>query len=131
MRAHAWTGVVLTLLLGIQGCTVPAERSGAGPTRESRVVVVVTNHNWADMAVYAARGGARFRLGTVSSMETERFYLPSHITSGAATGIRLLADPIGSAAVFSTQPISVSSGQWIEFTIQNAINLSSFAVWTR
>lgn len=132
MNGRGWRGGTLALLLiGLPSCATAPEVRAPLPGRESAVVVAVTNENWADMSVYVVQGGSRFRLGAVTSMATERFRLPRHMVAGPSGGIQLMADAIGSATVYRTEPILVSRGQWIEFIIQNAINFSSYSVRNR
>lgn len=117
-------------LLALAGACASAGTAARGPsTTEQPVIVEVTNRNWSNMVVYAVRLGARYRLGTVNSMTTQRFRIPK--TLAAASGLRLMADPIGSSRTFVTEPIQVSRGQKIEFTVENLITTSNFAVWNR
>lgn len=99
----------------------PARTQGPPPT------VRVTNNNWANMTVYAVRGTARLRLGLVNSMATEVFRLPASITSGAS-GVRLLADPIGGSEQFLTPAVYVGRGEEVNLDIHNQLQVSSISV---
>lgn len=105
--------------------TIPAH--GLAPAG-TETTVEVTNHNWADMVVYAVRGGTRYRLGMVTSMSTARFEIPGMVVNGSG-GVSLAADPVGSTDVFVTQPMQVVPGQRVEFNIENHIATSSYSVW--
>jgi hypothetical protein len=98
--------------------------NGAG----DRTVVEVSNHNWADVNVYAVQLGTRMRLGTVVSMTTRRFTLPAQ-TRLAGGGVRLMASPIGSTRSHLTDLILVDAGGRIEWNLENSLALSSYMVW--
>jgi hypothetical protein len=74
--------------------------------------VEVTNTSWYDVVVYSVGSGPRWRLGMVGSLQTHTLRIPSN-----SLELRLLADPIGSAQVFLSDPIVVSPGQQVELTI--------------
>lgn len=95
---------------------------------ELDATVVVTNNNWSDMTVYAQRNGVSVRLGTVTSMTTQRFSLPAPMVGGTGE-LNFLADPIGSNQVFRSPAVMVGRGQQVEFMLQNNLALSSLAVW--
>jgi hypothetical protein len=71
-------------------------------TQSQMYRVVVENDNWLDMNVYAQTdGGARLRLGSVSTGQTKSFDVrASRIGVGS---FRLLGDPIGSTQIVETQ----------------------------
>jgi hypothetical protein len=126
------TLVASTTLLAAAGACAPA---GIGPAtgpqpREEKAIVRVTNHNWADVVVYAVRYSTRYRLGMLATNQTLEFRLPSGAMSGSGD-LRLLVDPIGSREVFTTQSISVAPGQWVDFKIENHLAISNWAVWNR
>jgi hypothetical protein len=112
------------------GCA-PGFGGGAPDSRQatqSETMVRVRNYNWADITVYAVRNGTRVRLGTVTSMREEVFTIPRAIASGASD-LRLLADPIGSSRTYWTDALVVSPGQTVDLTLENNIDLSSYAIW--
>lgn len=122
--------VAVTLAASLTGCATAGDgprRSTSGSDAE-RVQVMVQNHNWADMNVYLDRDGMRTRLGTVTTASTRVFSLPRGIGTRAGA-VRLVADPIGGRAAYTTAPLLISPGQRIEFTIENHVNISSVAVW--
>src|SRR5690606_36702747 len=73
--------LAILLAVGVLGaCSRNSEpRNGpeVGEMRDARVDV--SNFNWLDMAIYAVRGGMRVRLGTVTSMNRERFTIPPNL----------------------------------------------------
>jgi len=90
-------------------------------------LLVVENNKWLDVNVYAVRNGTRHRLGTVTSLQTERFRLPSWVTTGAAE-VRLLIDPVGSEQVHLTEPILLTEGSRIVFKVADYLPLSAYSV---
>jgi hypothetical protein len=120
--AVAVVGVLAGACAGGTGGAV--ETNGVGG---EAAVVEVTNHNWADVTVYAVHLGTRTRLGTVVSMTTRTFRLPdrARLTDGA---LRLMASPIGSNRTHLTDLILVDAGDRIEWNLENSLVLSSYMV---
>jgi len=126
---------IRALLIVLAACAAPA-CAGAGlgvaedgvPEVARQVVVEVENYNWADIVVYAVRGGHRTRLGMVTSMGRERFVLPSAVIT-ATTNVQLIADPIGGGAPYVFPPVIVERGQRVELRLENNLGLSSVSVW--
>jgi hypothetical protein len=117
------------LLLTTTACSTTAARPNAGPLPPAQATSVeVTNNNWSDMVVYAVRSGVRQRLGTVTSMTTERLEISRALALPGAD-LYLVADPIGGSEGFNTGRIMVSPGQRIELTIQNHLAISNYSVW--
>lgn len=131
MSAVAKAGAALlaaSVLCGgcAQKSTGPADASDVSGSSDAPVLVV-ENNKWLDVNVYAVRNGTRHRLGTVTSLTTERFRLPSWVTVGAAE-LRLLIDPVGSEHVHLTDPILVSTGSSIMFKVADYLPLSAYSV---
>jgi hypothetical protein len=120
-------GAVAMLMAACASAGGPKQMDQDGYRDAGRAEIIVQNSNWLDMNVYAVRGGSRMRLGTVTSMGRERFRLPRYMVEGIG-GLQLVADPIGSRDVYSSQPIMISPGQRIEWKLENNLALSSFAV---
>src|SRR5262249_3229502 len=72
---------LLLAALAASGCARAASNAGRQSERtfcaKSTATVYVQNDNWMDVVVYAVRGGARFRLGQVTSVQSAVFELPS------------------------------------------------------
>lgn len=117
------------LLLLTSGCINREKEPQTGPLppASSPTSIEVTNNNWLDMVVYASRAGFRVRLGTVTSLEQETFSMPATMETGGE--VRLIASPIGLNAVYQSDPISVSPGQRVAFTIENQVGISTISVW--
>ncbi len=105
---------------------------------KSSVTLYVQNDNWLDIVVYAVRGGSRFRLGQVSSVQSAKFDLPE-AAMGASSGLYILADPIGvvsatvdaggRSSMFATDDIMIAPGHTIiELRLDNVLDHSSYSV---
>ena len=121
-------GAVATLAIAA-GCTsghdAPNGPVPAGPTQ-----VVVENHNWLDVTVYAVRSGMRQRLGTVGTAMTGTFRIPPSLI-GQGGQVQLLVDPIGASQTRLLPPISIVNGDRIDVAIHNHLPLSSISVLPR
>lgn len=99
-------------------------------TAWKEATIEVTNHNWGDVRIYVLRGGSRFRLGTVTSMNQELFEVPAAFL-GPGSRIQLLAEVIGSSRRVTTDPIYVEPGLVIQWVIENVLSQSNYFVWVR
>jgi hypothetical protein len=101
-------------------------RSGRPLTSEEQqsqqVRVLVENHNYADMAVWAVGDGVSSRIGTVNGNSTGRFALNPSLYS--ASSFRVDATPIGGFGRASSGILSVLRGQVVVFTIEPDLGLS-------
>jgi hypothetical protein len=129
IKAHGMLAVTVAGLL-IAGCSstesAPVAPWASGPA----TVVEVFNNNWLDINVYAVRSGTRMRLGTVRSMARNSFMLPEAALSGASS-IRLMAAPIGTTRTHITEGILLQRGDRIEWSVENSLALSHYAVRSR
>jgi hypothetical protein len=125
---HGLRGLVAVALLA-GGCAHGGGETTVAEPGVPQTVLQVWNNNWSDMNVYVVRGTLRQRLGTVTSLTTSRFPLPAHIMA-SPDPVRLLADPIGVAQQYMSPPLLVSPGQFVEWRLENNVNLSStFIRW--
>lgn len=89
--------------------------------------VTVHNEQWADMRVYIVDGSnAEYRLGTVPAMSSTTFKVPKVISS--PSDLRFFASSLTGDEARSSEPVSVSSGSAVEFTIGQTRVLSSLFV---
>lgn len=118
----AAVALVSALVLGCGGSATLTER---GPMTRA-VVIEVQNNNWQDARIYVKGLGPRIRLGTVTSLGSERFTVPaSYIDS---EGLRLLVRLFASAETKVTNTFAVLPGDRVELTVQNQLSLTSYAV---
>jgi hypothetical protein len=92
--------------------------------------VTVRNDNWLDVVIYAVRGTARFRIGTVGGSSSQTFRLTSDAMTGSSP-LQILADPIGSSRGYMTDPVVLAPGQRLEVQLGSPISISTFAIWNR
>lgn len=119
----------IAAFLGLAGCAGKSEQqTGPLPPGDADAHVQVTNHNWLDMAIYAERGSMKVRLGTVTSMASEKLTIPRNLM-GLSSSIRLIASPIGSSADYATYPVDVWPGDTIDFKIENNLGNSNVTNW--
>lgn len=121
--------LVAAITAAALGACAPATEQAANgiPTRNN-TQLLVKNNNWLDVAVYLVRGGSRTRVGTVTSMAQAQFRIPDSYVLGVSD-ITVQADPIGSNRTFTSAPIQVYPGARVELTVENAVQLSNFAVY--
>ncbi len=123
--------LTFTILVGAgAGCARHSQTDDGSPPAEpaADVALVVDNHHWLDVTVYLVRGAASERIGTVPGNQTKSFVLPWR-RLGAGSGIRLLADPIGSVSTLTSDDIYVQPGQEIQWTIDANFRNTSVAVY--
>lgn len=131
MRTRQWTRTALVLSIACVACA-----RGGGTEKPSlgkpppAAMMVVANHNFADMNLYVVQSGMRLRLGTVTGLTTQRIHLPREVTRNVAD-LRIFADPIGGAQPYLSPPVRVRPGQSLELILGASLNLSSLAVWNR
>ena len=114
------------------GCARATRLAGGSNDRtfcaRSTATVYVQNDNWLDVVIYVVRGGSRYRLGEVSSVQSAVFEVPT-AALGATNDIYLLADPIGSNYPYATDEIMMAPGHTIiELRVDNVISHSSYSV---
>jgi hypothetical protein len=95
--------------------------------RNAAPKMTVRNDNWLDVVIYAVHGTSRVRVGTVAGSSTQTFRLTSETANGA-TPLQILADPIGSASKYITEPVTLSRGQRLELQVGSTISISTFAI---
>jgi len=126
---------LMTLLLGGAAFGQQVEQTREGAQQADEVVKAVSwdapvelyvrNNNWLDARVYAVRQGTRYRLGTVTSFQVERFELPGFVTSGV-DGVQILVVPIGANTSHLTQEIPVLPGDVLGLELEQHLPLSAF-----
>ena len=85
--------------------------------------VVVDNHSFADMHVYAVQSGRRFSLGLAMGLSKRTFPLP-RILVESERDIQLLADPVGPQTVYLSQVFFLYPGNQVNLTLENNLRLS-------
>jgi hypothetical protein len=82
---------------------------------DTGVDVVVENHAWTDLSVYASTGGGQHRLGHVTSGRTATFRIPS--MAHRVMDVELFADPLASSELHRSGRFIVREGQRVVWTV--------------
>ena len=77
--------------------------------KEEEVCVVVENHHFNNVRIYAERDGIRLRLGTAEGMSTEAFQIPNRVLAGA-WNFKLVGDPNASPQIVETHGLEKIPG---------------------
>jgi hypothetical protein len=132
MSALKTLAMTAAMGLSLAACSTSAPADGPRPAtpEDDRMEVRVENRGWSDVNVYAVENGMRLRLGTVTSMNTQRLRVPTR--AGLFThNVQLIAVPIGAGQAFVAPVVQVARGQTMEFTIQNHLSISTVSVLNR
>ncbi len=114
-RLVGTVAVVALLLVHVAACSGSKEETEA-PVDQPDVTVRVTNEEWLDVTVYVIYHAKRFRLGRVTTGNTEVFVVPEGLIVGA-TELQFLGIPLSSRENRLTEPLIVSPGD--EVTLVN------------
>lgn len=109
--------ITLAVALSTSACA----GNGGMRSRDARaalrmVTVVVTNHNYSPMKIFAVVNEVPIRLGTATGNATTRFL--AHPALFAAGSLRLVASQFGGNDVADSGPVEVAAGQSVTFTIE-------------
>jgi hypothetical protein len=122
VRGLAYVGVAC--LLYASGCRSHQTPPPSGDVvdlnsngqRSGRTTVRVDNRTLADMTIYAYQSTHRIRLGRAAGNTVTNIVIPGSIISGV-TELRFYAEPMGNARGAISEPIPVSPGDQVDFTI--------------
>lgn len=120
--------LVAALIVGACGRTsTPATANLAPVAVAAGTMVVVDNHNFADVEVFVVRDReVSMRLGMVNGASAAKFDVdPSLFPTGT---IALVARPIGARGEARSGPLVVSAGQTVTFTIEPDLRASMATV---
>lgn len=125
-RRLAWSRAVLAALAVISAACSHNPQPDIDDGSRDPIVVHVKNENFLDMNVFAVASGATRRLGTVTGNGSGEFNVPWSF--GSASGLVLVAQPIGSRGSASSPSLSVSPGQVIEFKVGSTLRQTTATV---
>lgn len=117
--------VAAALLFG--ACASAGMDPGAESVDRGDPVVIVENHGWEDVRVYALRHGSRMRVGMVTAMNTGRFTLKPGMVDPAGY-VQLVLQPIATRQGMVMQRIPLWNGDVVHLDVQNVLAHSSFTV---
>jgi hypothetical protein len=122
-------GLLLLAASLVGGCASMGGKGGGDDTsmRDAPVTLSVRNYNWNTVHIYVMGAGQNVSLGQLSSMDTATYVIPRSILASDRS-VRLIADPIGSRQAYISDPVFVTAGDRIEWTINNALAQSVISV---
>lgn len=120
----------------IVGCALhrapPASPSASSPADSiapvDSLVLEIENHNWSDIVVYVLHDGVTSRLAQVTAGRSLSMPLQArHV--GAMGTLRLAVHPIGGTSDYTSESLSLRTGNTIRLTVESKVGHSSVAVW--
>lgn len=135
-RPFAALAIGLTAAVVVVGCAShrrapsPPIASAFGDTASSldSLVLEIENHNWSDIVVFALHDGRSSRLAQVTAGRSLSVpLLPRHL--GPMGTLRLSVHPIGGSSDYTSESLSLRTGNTIRLTVESRVVHSSVAVW--
>ncbi len=120
-------GMARTLLLlglvAMVGCApgIGSTRTPAISSRETPLIV--DNQAWYDLRIYVLHGNRRIRVGNATGLSRTVLVIPRSMTGGAGE-LRLMADPIASLRVHTSEAIIAPETGSLHWRIQNGMRVS-------
>ena len=124
-RTFRWA-LTLAIVTPALACARHGQPSGGASIVHHVATARITNNNFLDVNVYAARAGSRQRLGTVTGQNTEVFELPRALID--ARGLTIFIDAIGSSQSYETELIALGPGQQVDLVVQQRLAMSHYSV---
>jgi hypothetical protein len=113
--------VALLLMIGLTACGGAARSEGPEVgNQSSNAVLVVENQSTSDMRIYASFAGQEIRLGSVTSLQTQRLEIPTSIVGGGRE-LAFVADPLAGRSSASSFSIYVAPGEEVRMVIPPTI----------
>ena len=126
-------GVAACALAGCATSRAASSVSSASSSADSispidSLVLEIENHNWSDVVVYVVHDGVTSRLAQVTAGRSLSVPLkPHHV--GAMGTLRLAVHPIGGSSDYTSESLSLRTGNTIRLTVESKVGHSSVAVW--
>ena len=125
--------VVLGLAGSLTGCaahhrTSPDVPDDAYVQSLENTVLEIENHNWSDIVVFVLHDGRSSRLAQVTAGRSVSVpLLPQHYS--AMGTFRLAVHPIGGSSDYTSESLSLRTGNTVRLTVESKVGHSSVAVW--
>jgi hypothetical protein len=88
----------------------------------------IENHNWSDIVVFALHDGRSSRIAQVTAGRSISVpLLPQHFS--AMGTFKLAVHPIGGSSDFTSESLSLRTGNTVRLTVESKVGHSSVAVW--
>lgn len=139
MRHLRGSFVALTIgaaAAALSGCAAHRQAPSSPPMLSSAesfaaldsLVLEIENHNWSDIVVYVLHDGRSLRLAQVTAGRSLAVPLrPEHV--GSMGTLRLAVHPIGGSSDYTSESLSLRTGNTIRLTVESKVSHSSVAVW--
>jgi hypothetical protein len=121
--------VLLALLsVAMFACRGPRQNVEAAAAPEADgFSLVLNNHQVLDANIFVQHDGQVDRVGMVSASSSRTLVLPLWLL-GQSKLIRLIAEPIGNDARYTTDFLSVQPGQIIELNVEGVLERSNYSI---
>jgi hypothetical protein len=123
--------VLVVLAFGASGAGCASARQTAGTIGESPygpVKLLVKNNAWADVVIYALRGGQRVRVGTVVATNQASLTLRPDLV-GPGGEVRVQAYPIGGGGAYVSPSVFASPGGVVTVSLETDLQRSTIVTW--
>lgn len=129
MTPRSFSFVLLTLLVACAGPRQKLESPTPDePTPEDdSFALVLNNRHWLDMNIFVQHDGQASRVALVTASSTRSVVLPTRLL-GHSRLIRVIAEPIGGDASYTTDYLSVQPGQIVRLNLESRLAGSSYSV---
>jgi len=88
---------------------------------------VLNNHQVLDANIFIQHDGQVDRVGMVSASSSKVLVLPLWLL-GQSNNIRLIAEPIGNDARYTSDMLLVQPGQMIELNVEGVLERSNYSI---
>jgi hypothetical protein len=118
--------LLLASALATLACSPPATIPSSTLTLHGapRQVVRVTNRNWANMELFAIRGGTRRVLGTVAGAQEATLVLSDDMLDSDGR-LQLAARIEGQREMLMMEPVRIPVGNYVDWSLENDLARSS------
>lgn len=124
LRALAFSTILAVgILIGTPFQTTAQDPFQTNNREPQGIRVVVDNHSFADMHVYAVQSGRRWSLGLTTGLSRRSYPLPRALAESNRE-IQLMADPVGPQTVYLSPVFFLSPGNQLNLTLENNLSLS-------
>jgi hypothetical protein len=118
------TGLTLSACAASRGSG--SHRSPYGPDRVTDPIVEVRNDHLLSIQIFTFWSGSRYFLGEVSPGTVRTFRIPRDVVQG--NRIQLMADPLGSANEYVTDPIELGGVHRIQWHVRTYLRGSRLRI---
>ena len=116
------------MALGCGRHAAPSAAPGPEPNQTADIALVVTNHKWQDITIFASHDGVTERVGQVAVARTTTFTIPARMVVSQGP-FYLIADPVGDPTPYTSDNILVRPGQEIVWILEEDLLRSSLGVY--